>query len=211
MGVAIAVISLAFAMGTFWWQYWRRGRLEMPEPHSFAMVSDRHVALVRLPVALINRGARTVLVQNLRLWLPGQNDIEALPWRFTRRQLRPDSGDDKDFPAPFMVRGHDVVVLFAEFGHPLPGFVIRRGDQPARVEAILGGKSGWQQIADFTLRVPTIETIDLTSYLAHDNTPINWRFDKRALDKKTSELLASLRIPPDPRPPNQGDAHSGGV
>lgn len=202
VGSAIAVLALLFTVATFWWQNWRRGSLHVTEPHAFAMVSDSTLALVRLPVALYNTGARTILVQNLRLWLPGQNDIEALPWRTTRRTLRPGKDDVEDFPAPFAVQGRDAVVRFLEFGHPLPGFVIQRGPQPARLEALLGHRRGWVTVLEFVLLVPDQPTVDLSSYLAHDNTPIEWRFSRQALDRRFRRLLEDLQAAkPEPDSP----------
>lgn len=201
-GEVIAVLALLFTVTSFWWLYARRGRLVVSEPHSFAIAaSNGGLLLLRLPLVLYNTGPKAIVVQNLRAWFPGKNDLLPLPWRTSRSQLKPASDDGHTFPAAFPVEGRGARQVFIEFGGPFPGFAIEKGVYNVRVEAVMSHRPRWTTILKFDLRINLVD--DLGQYIAYDNTP-PWpdkRVEKAAGDK-ARELLEKLREvdPPTNRP-----------
>ncbi|MGW1341875.1 hypothetical protein ACWCOV_12575 [Kribbella sp. NPDC002412] len=139
------------------------------EPHSIAyVVNGSEFLLVRLPLPFHNAGAKPIIVQNLRLRFPNEaGAINGLPWRVTRRQLRPEGDDYEDLPAVFSVAGRTVVQKYIEFGGPFPGLALEPREYFVRVEAKLAHKKDWVSVAAFPLRAQNITSG--TTYIAHSN------------------------------------------
>ncbi|SDT37127.1 hypothetical protein [Jiangella sp. DSM 45060] len=201
--LVVAGLALFFTIGSFWWLYARRGPLQISEPHTFAAyVSDNDVR-IRLPLVMYNTGAVPIVVQNLRMVFPEDNAPLDYPWRNTRTQLTPASGDNDDLPAVFAVPGRQVVQKFIEFGGPFPGFVPVGRDVTAGIEAKLGHRDTWQHLLTFTLHMQHVAQKGI--YLAHSNsrTPCTPDEAERA-NEVAKELLEKMRA----RHPGFGQADS---
>jgi hypothetical protein len=60
--------------------------------------------------------------------------------------------------------------VFPEFGHPIPGYVVKDGDHEVLVQMKLMGDDGWSDLLRFVLRVKG--PADLRGrYTGYDNTP----------------------------------------
>jgi hypothetical protein len=126
--------------------------------------------------------------------------MAALPWRTTRRTLRPESGDVEDFPTPFPVRGREALAVNPEFGGPFPGFTLDGGSHRCVVDILENDRDSWRVLLDFKLEVPS-DDAQRSTYLAHRNMPLDAREKERA-EAGTRELLNRLkkmrRPPPGP-------------
>jgi len=188
-GAAIALLALIFTVGSFWWMNARRGRLSSYAPHSFAAgITGEVVLLLRLPLVFFNSGAKPIVVQDLRLVLPSEEQaVLALPWRCSREQLKPESTDGPKMPSVFAVPGGQVRETFIEFGGPFPDFHLEARDYVVRVEALLGHKVGWHQMVEFTLRAGNI--VEPGHFLAYSNAHDELSDEDRV---KTSAALEGL-------------------
>lgn len=89
----VSVAALIFTVASFWWLQARRGKLILSGITAFSgyVATDRGLG-IRLPILLYNTGARTRLVDELRLvfpsWDPGQAQ-----WETFHPTLKPQSGD----------------------------------------------------------------------------------------------------------------------
>ena len=74
----VSVAALIFTVASFWWLQARRGKLIMSSIPAFSgyVATDRRLG-VRLPIWLYNTGARTRLVDELRLVFPSWDDGQA--------------------------------------------------------------------------------------------------------------------------------------
>jgi hypothetical protein len=197
--LAIAGAALLFTIASFWWLNARRGRLVCAPPHAFGMAASAQVFLLRLPLALYNTGARSLVVRDLRCWFPETRQVLALPWRTTRRTLRPESGDVEDFPTPFPVRGREAVPVIPEFGGPFPGFTLDEGSHRCVVEILENDRDDWRVLLDFTLHV-TGKAELRRKYLAYRNLTDDPREKERA-ETAARDLIAKLqRMRPPPGP-----------
>jgi hypothetical protein len=199
VSLAIGVLALLFTIASFWWLNARRGRLRCAAPHAYGMAATPQVFLLRLPLALYNTGARAIVVRDLRCWFPESRQVLPLPWRTTRRTLRPESGDVEDFPTPFPVRGREAVPVIPEFGGPFPGFTLDAGSHRCLVEILENDRDSWRVLLDFELHV-TGDTEKRKAYLAYSNLAEDPRAKERG-EAAARDLMAKLKqIRPPPGP-----------
>lgn len=162
--LVIAVLALLFSVVSFWWLQARRGRLTMSGIPAFAGFASSGKLNIRLPILLYNTGARTRLVEELRLVIPSWQDGVA-QWQTFHGTLKPQPGNDDttDFAAPYPIDGRRAVAQFIKFTFPLDEALPEPRATLCRVEARLDGTSSWTNVGAFTLylghmRRPTIYT-----------------------------------------------------
>lgn len=189
--LVISFLALFFTIVAFWWLHARRGKLIVSEPHSYALASSSSVLFLRLPLVLYNTGPIPIVVQNLRIWFVGENDVLPLPWRTSRKQLKPASDDGHSMPSAFPVNGRQASQIFIEFGGPFPGFSVEAKIYRIRLEGVLGHKQRWVTLLEFDLRVTMVE--HLGQYISYNNTP-DWpdKDSQKAAELKAGELLRRL-------------------
>src|SRR5438093_11123655 len=96
----ISVLALALSGLTFWWHNWRPGKLSVGTPHTYAGHTAADQLVLEFPFVFFNKGAKTVIVDNLRVRLPEQ-DGEPLTFVATVERLGTDTG--RAFATPFFV------------------------------------------------------------------------------------------------------------
>ena len=95
-----------------------------------------------------NKGAKTVVIDNLRLRLP---DGEPLTFVATVDRLGTDAG--RAFAGPFFVGPRQVVRMICEFQRKPGSSLLTAGQHSLRLEARLNGSASWTEIREFTLGV----------------------------------------------------------
>ena len=188
----IALVALAFAIGSAWWMYVKRGRIRATKPPHFALLHNGTVFFIRVPLAIRNTGGRTLVVQDMRLWLPESPQVLAIPWRRTVETLLPVSTEPTRDPVPFAVKGHDAVASVAEFGPPFPGFNLHSPNPLLRVEVMLADRLEWETMMNFRLELP-VDEVDLDKYQRYSN--LNFKDDIYTIERinqATSRLIEHL-------------------
>lgn len=179
MTVLIATLALAFTVLSFWWIQVRRGRLEAYEPWIYSGAFLPTTMRLRLPLAVYNTGARTLVVTDLRLvWKESGVVAPAISFR---DRIRPEKKDVLDFCHPFRVPGRQVVTHFVEFGTDgswLPE-VNRRYD--IQVDARVGSSKDWNVLMRLSLTTPSGDRS--TSYISHPTDPDNYPYRTAELDR----------------------------
>lgn len=169
MTVLIAVLALLFTVASFWWVNARPGRLVGSIPTTFALFLDSTTAKFRIPVIIYNTGARTTVVEALRLAIV-HSDKEPLEWVTTGTRLRPIKGEKDDFAAPFPIDGRRAVQIFPDFKESPPSWRPEPGSTHLlAVQAYTLGKRQWRTIVEFPLTVPA-ENWD--RFLVHRNAAV---------------------------------------
>ena len=164
----IPVLALFFTIGSFWYIYRRRGKLRVYSPHSFALYfAPRDGLAIRVPLVFEATGAKTFVVQNLRLSFIDYPEIEPLLWSSTKDRVQPESGEKNDVPAVFAIAGNTAIREFVEFQGKFPAFDQHRRDYSVRIEGYIGNKNEWIEILTFTLYTTNIT--DFNRYLAYKN------------------------------------------
>jgi hypothetical protein len=157
----VPVAALLFTVASFWWIYVRRGRLRASEPWPYAGIFTGSTVRLRLPLAVYNTGAASIILDNLRLHLDGFE----LEWRTLRRTLRPQADHVLDYGSLFVVEGRTARQLFVEFGDD--GGAWQPADEgPQRAVVDWHDGRRWKQLIEFTWWPPAENR---GVYIAHRN------------------------------------------
>jgi hypothetical protein len=164
-GTFLALIGLLWAVGTFWWMNWRKGKIVLGTPRSYAAVSQGRdgMLLVRLPLVFYNTGAATIIIQNLRLTLE-QNGGKSAVLYFNQIALKLDSKQDEgDWAKQFPVEGRKAFSAICEFLRKPGYFVFSAGECNALLEGKFDNDREWKVVIRFKLRTPAIYLETLNS------------------------------------------------
>ena len=166
----ISSLALLFTVFSFWWMNWRRGKLIVGAPRSFAARgSQQENLIITLPLVFYNNGASAIVVQNLRLLLL-QEDSDSKPLFFnaTLEKLLKDEG--RTFATQFPIRGREAIRLICEFQRSPGNLLFEAGRYPIELQAILDSKKSWERLCRFDLRISESSARNINQqYLAHDN------------------------------------------
>jgi hypothetical protein len=164
--VAVALLALAFTIGSFWWIWVRRGHLEAYEPQTYAGYLMGDSFRLRLPLTVYNTGARTLVATDMRAVFVDHG--VTVPVITFRHSIKPLSGDVADFAHPYPVAGRQSVSKFVEFGRkdwaPNPATEYR-----VRVEVRTGDDGAWSELVTVNLTSPDPATA--SSYIAYRRDP----------------------------------------
>jgi hypothetical protein len=172
--LTISLCALAFTLFSFWWLNWRKGKIIVGSPRSFAAVSngENDLLMVQLPLIFYNDGAAVRIVQNLRLTLK-QNGVSSEILYFNNTISDLASDNEKKWASQFVVRKRSyhssIFVFMRNPGH----FTFSQGKCRAIVEAKLYDSKNWQEILDFKLHIPaqSVELMNRGTLLPYDNDP----------------------------------------
>ncbi len=165
----ISLLALAFAVLSFWWMNWRRGKLIVGKPRSYAARgSQTDNLIITLPLVFYNDGAAAIIIQNLRLLLLEDSDTRPLFFNATLEKLMKDEG--RAFATQFPVRGREAVTLVCEFQRAPGNLLFEAKRYPLELQAILDRDAEWQQLSRFDLNVidSAVPVIN-KQCVAHDN------------------------------------------
>lgn len=165
--VIVATLALLFTVASFWWLHARTGRVRASDTTAYAgyLASD-HVTL-RIPVLLYNSGARTRVVDELRLVSPTWAAPEG-EWQTVTATLKP-AGDDSDFAAPYAIDGRKTSSKFMTFTFDFSGHLPEPKSTIMSLEARLDGTTKWRTLRHITLHLGHMHSPE--RYLTYRNTP----------------------------------------
>jgi hypothetical protein len=170
----ISILALLFTVFSFWWMNWRRGKLVIGSPRSFAATcqGEEGNLIVQLPLVFYNKGAATRIVHNLRLTLE-QEDRKSSCLYFNNTLSNLASNEDREWARQFAIEGrksHSSIFVFQKE----PGkFVFKAGKVKAILEAKLNDKEKWEKVLTFDIQTPerALGTLNSGRLIAHDNDP----------------------------------------
>lgn len=170
----ISSLALLFTTFSFWWMNWRRGRLIVGPPRSYAACSKggNSNIIVQLPLVFYNNGAATHVVQNLRLTLEqGNKKSEVLYFNNTLSNLV--SNDKREWARQFAVEGRKSYSSIFVFKRRAGGFVFAPEMCKAILEAKLNKGNKWQTLLKFDIQTPEdkIKTLNSNTIIPYDNDP----------------------------------------
>jgi hypothetical protein len=156
----ISLVALAFSAFTFWWHNWRPGKLHVGTPQTYAGHTSTNKLLLEFPFVFFNKGAKTVVVDNLRVRLPEEN---AGPLTFIATVERLGTDDGRAFATPFFVGAGQAIRMICEFQRNPGGSRLTAGQHTVRLEGRFSGRMRWVPIHAFPLNV----TEDALAVLSH--------------------------------------------
>ena len=129
--------SVASFFLTFYWQYWRSGKLIIYKPRSYYLLDEFPQTDIQIILNFYNDGSKPILIQDLRLvFLKGQRS--PLPFRYIIGKIG--YTNDRRDKVPFTVEPRGQSQLVCEFvgqqdGPERPGFF--------ELQAKLGNNKKW--------------------------------------------------------------------
>jgi hypothetical protein len=166
----ISSLALIFTITAFWWMNWRRGKLIVGKPRSYAARgSQTENLIIALPLVFFNDGAAAIVVQNLRLLLLDEgSNTRPLFFNATLEKLLKDEG--RAFATQFPIRGREAVTFICEFQRSPGDLVFEAKRYSIELQAILDERTEWRQLSRFDLNVIDSAVPGINrQYLAHDN------------------------------------------
>jgi hypothetical protein len=107
-----ALLALLFSVGSFWWMHWRRGKLRVSAPRSYAVVGQKDRLYILAPFVFYNDGAAPIIVETLRRIIDNQVDR---PLTFQATLTKLGTSEGRGFAFQFPVPGRQAVSLICEF------------------------------------------------------------------------------------------------
>lgn len=183
----VAFGALGLSVLSFYWVNFRRGSLLAARPGSFACVLSSGHLLLRLPIAIYNTGAASIVVEDLRLAVVSPN--VHVRWGSTKRVLGPKDGDHLDVASPFAVEGRKTASMVAQFRasesvwtpDPDQRYCLRVEYQTMRGSTRLSAfrrsqRTRWKTLVEFDWWLPDHAQ---DSFVAHRNDPGGCRKQSR--------------------------------
>lgn len=174
-GVVIAGVSLLVSVYVLWSTRLRAADLVLAaEPGSYRTTFEGERFLLRVPIVVVNNGARTGVVTGLRFEVPsdwGSPDQYAFVHR-TYQSMDEDGPDARTFFEPIAVSGASTVLSICEF------IVLGVGpDQLANGQHFIalempepaGTSVSWTNLGSFSLRVSETERAGFPGPMTHFN------------------------------------------
>jgi hypothetical protein len=177
----ISIGALGFTIFSFWWMNWRKGKLIVGPPRTFALASpgEDQILIVQLPLIFYNNGAATQVVQNLRVTLE-QNGKRSPILDFNNTVSDLASVGERQWARQFAIEGRIAYSSIFVFQRTPGKFVPSLGKCSARLEAKLYENMDWMTLLVFDLNIKRIGNFN--QLLTYDNDP------DRALDQGPDPL-----------------------
>lgn len=171
----ISTLALLFTIFSFWWMNWRRGKIIVGPPRSFAATSkgEDDLLIVQLPLVFYNDGAASQVIQNLRLTLVQNGNRSAILY-FNNTVPDLVNTHTREWARQFAVEGRKSYSSVFVFQRKPGNFIFHKG----KCQAILGGKLNndekWEEMLTFDLQIPankSVNTMNSGQLIPYDNDP----------------------------------------
>jgi len=170
----ISTLALIFTIFSFWWMNWRRGKIIVSPPRSFAAasMSEDDLLIIQLPLIFYNDGAASQVIQNLRLTLvQNRNQSAILYFNNTIPDLV--NTKNREWARQFAVEGRKSYSSVFVFQRKPGNFIFHKGKCQAIFEGKLNNDDKWEEMITFDLQIPdkSVNTMNSGQLLPYDNDP----------------------------------------
>lgn len=151
--VIISTSAVLFTVASFWWLHWRRGKLQVAAPQTYAAGVGAGKISLLFPFVFYNTGPRAYVVRDLRLRFLDEPDGRPMDWERVRDAIQPSESPGLELAAAFPVPGGAAVRVFCEFDRRPPGRTMDSRAHPLVLEALIGTSADWRSLLAFKLHV----------------------------------------------------------
>lgn len=165
----ISTLALLFTVFSFWWMNWRKGRLLVSSPRTFAAFGSLEGKMVlEFPFVFFNNGPMPIVVQNLRLIFSEEKEPNPLIFNAPVKKLGKD--EERTFATQFPVRGREALLLICEFQRTPGEMTFEVHEYPMELQAKLDNGKKWKKICSFNLNVTEKSLPSINKqFIVHDN------------------------------------------
>ena len=160
--VIVSVLALLFAALSFWWMNWRPARLEVGDLRHFAAgkategaADEPNVVIVTLPLILFNSGARSLVIESLRLVGTHSTKIGQLEFERVDSHLGTvpagEKSESDSFFLPVALSANEVIKRNFVFERRTQEFAYGSLLYHLHLEAKLSGRRDWVKVKDIEL------------------------------------------------------------
>ena len=170
----ISTFALFFTIFSFWWMNWRRGKIIIGPPRSFAATSkgEDDLLIVQLPLVFYNDGAASQVIQNLRLTLVQNGNRSAILY-FNNTVPDLVNAQTREWARQFAVEGRKSYSSVFVFQRKPGNFIFHKGKCQAILKGKLNNDEKWGEMLTFDLQIPakSINTMNSGQLAVYDNDP----------------------------------------
>ena len=154
--MSISILALFFTIFSFWWMNWRKGKLNIYPPRTYAGIGSKDKTLVLIfPFVFFNNGPLPFVVRNLRIVFTDENLHIPMVFFSTIPELG--KYGNQSLATPFPVKGREAFSLICKF-HRTPGnLVFEKRKYNLELQAILDNSNVWKSMLHFQLNVSTAD------------------------------------------------------
>ena len=149
--ITISTCALLFTVASFWWMNWRKGRLHVGPPRSFAAAGTKDKLIVKVPIVFFNDGAIPIIVQNMRLLLGEIANPTVMHFVATADDLA--GATNRQMAAQFPIGARQAVRVYCEF-QKQDAFCFLAQEYPFKLQVKTGESDRWRTALRSSLRVP---------------------------------------------------------
>jgi len=170
----ISTFALFFTIFSFWWMNWRRGKIIVGPPRSFAVTSKSQddLLIVQLPLVFYNDGAASQVIQNLRLALVQNGNRSAILYF---NNTAPDlvNAQTREWARQFAIEGRKSYSSVFVFQRKPGNFIFHKGKCQAILEGKLNNEEKWEEMLTFDLQIQdkSVNTMNSGKLTPCDNDP----------------------------------------
>jgi hypothetical protein len=149
---------------------WRRGRLIIGKPRSYAALgSNENVLVIEVPLIFFNNGAIPILVQNLRLFILEESH-DPRPLTFVATVEKLGTGEGRAFDSQFPVRSRESLLIICEFQRRPGNFLFKAKRYQIKLQSLIDDENTWKTLSFFELNITdnALKTIN-EKFITHDN------------------------------------------
>ena len=170
----ISTLALLFIIFRFWWMNWRRGKIIVGPPRSFAATSkgEDDLLIVQLPLVFYNDGAASQVIQNLRLTLVQNGNRSAILY-FNNTVPDLVNAKTREWACQFAVKGRNSYSSVFVFQRKIGNFTFHKGKCQTTLEGKLNDDEKWEKMLTFDLQISakSVNTMNSGQLIPYDNDP----------------------------------------
>jgi len=170
----ISTLALLFTIFSFWWMNWRKGKIIVGPPRSFAATSkgEDDLLIIQIPLVFYNDGAASQVIQNLRLTLVQNGNRSAILY-FNNTVSDLVNTKTREWARQFAVEGRKSYSSVFVFQRKPGNFIFHKGKCQAILEGKLNNNEKWEEMLTFDLQIQgkRVNTMNSGQITPYDNDP----------------------------------------
>ena len=169
----ISIFALFFTIYSFWWMNWRKGRLIVGIPRSYAAYGSKDgILIMEFPFDFFNNGPLPIIIRNMKLVM--LNEESDIPLTFTAIVKKLGKDEDRSMSTQIIIPGRETKLIICEFQRRPGELIFENKIYQIELLAKLDKKTNWKRLITFPMTVSEkgLNSIN-NAFITHDNMSVN--------------------------------------